>query len=79
MKYNAAQSKLFLQLLPFSLSNLVDQSTAYYTFLIQIIEISQIVFSPVISKETVTALEGLIEEYLKFFKQLIPDKNITPK
>ena len=79
MKYNAAQLKLFLQLLPFSLSNLVDQSTAYYTFLIQIMEISQIVFSPVISKETVTALEGLIEEYLKFFKQLIPDKNITPK
>ena len=79
MKYNAAQLKLFLQLLPFSLSNLVDQSTAYYTFLIQIMEISQIVFSPVISKETVTALEGLIEEYLKFFKQLFPDKNITPK
>ena len=79
MKYNAAQLKLFLQLLPFSLSNLVDQSTAYYTFLIQIMEISQIVFSPVISKETVTALEGLIVEYLKFFKQIFADKNITPK
>ena len=79
MKYNAAQSKLFLQLRPFLLSNLVDQSTAYYTFLIQIMEISQIVFSPVISKKTVTALEGLIEEYLKLFKQLFPDKNITPK
>ena len=66
-------------MLPFLLSNFVDQSTAYYTFLIQIIEICQIVFSPVISKETVTALEGLIEEHLKLFKQLFPDKNITPK
>ena len=61
LKYNAAQLKLSLRLLPFLLSNFVDQSTAYYTFLIQIVEICQIVFSPVISKGTVRALEGLTE------------------
>ena len=48
-------------------------------FLIQIIEFCQIVFSSVISKGTVTALEGQIEEHLKVFKQLFSDKNITPK
>ena len=79
LKYNVAQSKLFLRLLPFLLSNFVDQSTASYAFLIQIVKICQIVFSAVISKGTVTALEGLIEEHLKLFKQLFPDKNITPK
>ena len=79
LKYNAAQSKLFLRLLRFLLSNFVDQSTAYCTFLIQIVEICQILFSPVISKGTVTGLEGLIEEHLKRFKQLFSDKNITLK
>ena len=79
LKYNAAQSKLFLRLVRFLLSNFVDQSTAYCTFLIQIVEICQILFSPVISKGTVTGLEGLIEEHLKLFKQLFSDKNITPK
>ena len=74
LKYNAAESKLFLRLLPFLISNFVDQLTAYYTFLIQIVEIFQIVFSPVISKGTVRALKCLIEEYLKLFKQLFPIK-----
>ena len=77
--FDAAQSKLFLRLLPYLLSNSVAKSSAYYTFLIQIIEISQIGFSPVISRGTVTALEGQIEQHLKLFKQLFPDKNITPK
>ena len=54
LKYNAAQSKLFLRLLRFLLFNFIDQSTAYCTFLIQIVEICQIVVSPVISKGTVT-------------------------
>ena len=36
-------------------------------------------FSPVISKGTIGALEGQIEEQLKLFKQFFPDKNITPK
>ena len=79
LKYNASQSKLFQRLLPYLLSNFVNQSSAYYTFLIQIIEICQIVFSPVIFKGAVTALEGQIEEHLKLFKQLFPDKNIIPK
>ena len=79
LKYNAAQLKLSLRLLPFLLSNFVDQSTAYYTFLIQIVEICQILFSPVISKGIVTALESPIEEHLKLFQQLFSSKNITPK
>ena len=32
-----------------------------------------------ISKGTVTALEGQIEEHLKLFKQFFPDKNVTAK
>ena len=55
------------------------KSSAYFTFLIQIIEICQTVFSPVISNRTVTALEGQIEEHLKLFKQLFPDKHIALK
>ena len=72
--FDAAQSKLFLRLLPYLLSNSVAKSSAYYTFLIQIIEISQIVFSPVISRGTLTALEGQIEEHLKLFKHFFQIK-----
>ena len=64
LKYNATQSKLLLRLLPYLLSSFVDQPSAYYMFLIQNIEVFQIMFSPVISKGTVTALECQIEEHL---------------
>ena len=64
LKYNATQSKLLLRLLPYLLPSFVDQSSAYYMFLIQNIEVFQIMFSPVISKGTVTALECQIEEHL---------------
>ena len=79
LKYNTAQSLLFLRLLSYLLPNFADQSTAYYTFLIQIMEICQIVFSQTISGGTVTGLEGHIKEHLKLFKQFLPDKNIAPK
>ena len=78
LKYNAAQPKFFLRLL-YLLSNFVNQSSAYYTFLIQMIKISQTLFSPVIFKGAVTALEVQIEQHLKIFKQLFPNKNIIPK
>ena len=74
---NDAQSKLFLRLLPFS--NFVDRSSALYINTFLSIEICQIVFSPVISKGTVGALESQIEDHLKLFKQLFLDKNITPQ
>ena len=65
LKYNAAQN-CFCDCFPI------------YSLILSINHL-QLVFSPVISKGTVTALEGQTEEHLKLFKQLFPNKNITPK
>ena len=79
LKYNAAQSRLFLRLLPFILSSLVDKSYGYYQLLKEMIAIVQIIFSPVISLDTIALLKVQIAEHLGGFKQKFPHVNIIPK
>ena len=79
LKYNAAQARLFLRLLPFMLCDLVEDDDEHYLLLKQLIEIVNIVFSPIISLETTNLLKLLIAEHLSKFKQLFPHVNITPK
>jgi hypothetical protein len=79
LKYNAAQARLFLRLLPFILSSLVDEDDAFYHLLTELISIVQIVFSPVISVDTINTLRVLIAEHLSGFKEKFPNVNITPK
>ena len=79
LKYNAAQTRLFLRGIPFLLINKVDSGSEYYMFLIEIIKICNIVLAPVISENTIVILSDLIEIHLKRFKNLFPDVNITPK
>ena len=47
-----------------------------YTSLSDIIDIS---FAPVISLETVAKLKDSVKCYLKLFRELFPDKPLTPK
>ena len=79
LKYNASQARLFLRLLPFYLTPFVDADDVYYVFLINLLEIVQIIYSPVIMKTTVPALKKMISDHLKQFKQLFPNNNIIPK
>lgn len=46
---------------------------------IELIEIVQIVFAPVLSIATVSRLKLLIENHLKHWKELFSDCNVTPK
>jgi len=71
LKYNVAQARLFLRLLPFYLMPFINAHDMLYQFLIDLSEIVQIISSPVITTETVSTLRK--------FKQLFPDKNIIPK
>ena len=76
LKYNAAQIRLFLRVLPFILSPIIDTSDEHYIFLVELI---QIVFSPVIKLESTQYLKLMIQEHLIKFKELCPGMNITPK
>ena len=50
-----------------------------YTFVTELIHIVQVIYSPVISATTIQDLKVLIENHLRKFKELFPDKNIIPK
>ena len=79
LKYNAAQARLFLWLIPFILCSLVHENNLIYPLITQLIAICQIVFSPVVSLPTINLLKLLIGEHLNNFKKQFPDVNIIPK
>ncbi|XP_028418281.1 uncharacterized protein LOC114543534 [Dendronephthya gigantea] len=79
LKYNAAQARLFLRLIPFILSSLVNEHDKFYHLVTELISIVQILFSPVISINTVNQLKDLIAEHLTRFKDCFPSTNIIPK
>ena len=75
LKYSAAQARLFLRLIPFFLSQLhIDWEDLYYQFAIELLEINQLMFSPVISSSGIQHLSQVIEEHLHQFKILFPEK-----
>jgi hypothetical protein len=79
LKYKAAQARMFLRLLPFIIGPLVDSADPYYLFLVELIHIVQLVFSPVIKIGTIHYLKQIIDEHLSNFKKLFPNSNILPK
>lgn len=79
LRQSSGQMLVLLRVLPFFLENLVIDAYAYKQLIIELIEIVQIVFAPVISIATVSRLKLLIENHLKHWKELFPDHNVTPK
>lgn len=77
LKQSSGQMLVLLRILPFVLENL--EVSAYRQLIIELIEIVQIVFAPVISIATVSRLKLLIENHLKHWKELFPDHSVTPK
>ncbi len=77
LKQSSGQMLVLLKILPFLLD--VIKGSAYFSFILELLEIVQILFSPVICLETIDKLKVLIEQHLKHFKDLFSDYNITPK
>lgn len=77
LKQSSGQMLVLLRILPFVLENL--EVGAYRQLIIELIEIVQIVFAPVISIATVSRLKLLIKNHLKHWKELFPDHSVTPK
>ena len=79
LKFDALQARLFLRLLPFFINTFVGMDSQEYTFMTELIHIVQVIYSPVIRTKTIQDLKILIENHLKKFKELFPDKNVIPK
>lgn len=77
LKQSSGQMLVLLKILPFLLD--VIKGSAYFSFILELLEIVQLLFSPVICLETIDKLKVLIEQHLQHFKDLFPDSNITPK
>ena len=54
---------------------LVDFEDSYYTFLIELIQIVQFIFPPVIKTNGIQYLKQLITDHLSKFKELFPNAN----
>ena len=78
-KFKAAQARLFLPLLPFILSSLLPTCDEYYTMIKELVEICQIVFSPVIRRSSTNLLKWKVGVHLQNFKDQFPEVNIIPK
>ena len=59
LKYNASETSVFLKALPFLIANYVETENSCYQFLVQIIQISHIIFPPVITCETKSGIETI--------------------
>ncbi|XP_022616414.1 uncharacterized protein LOC111232973 isoform X2 [Seriola dumerili] len=77
LKLSSGQMLTLLQIMPFLL-NCVDKKTCIQ-FVLDLRDIVQILFAPVLSVQTVSTLKEMIEKHLKKFKELFPDHNITPE
>ncbi|KAM7366747.1 hypothetical protein PAMP_014697 [Pampus punctatissimus] len=77
LKQSSGQMLILLKIMPFLLNTI--EKNEYVQFVLDLIEIIQILFAPVLSVQTVLRLRCLIEQHLKVFKQLFPENNIIPK
>ena len=77
LKQSSGQMLIFLKIFPFIMNSIKDN--VYVQFIIELIQITHILFAPIVMTETLQKLRVLIEQHLKQFRQLFPDNNITPK
>ncbi|XP_066931778.1 uncharacterized protein [Clytia hemisphaerica] len=79
LKFEADQARVFLRTFPFVINSLVEFENEYVKLIIDLIEICQILISPVIGDETIKLLKKRVPNHLKEFKRLFPDDNVLPK
>ena len=66
-----------MKIFPYILNAIKDN--VYVQFIRDLIEISHILFAPILFRETLNKLEEMIENHLKQFRQLFPDNNVKQK
>ncbi|XP_051797996.1 uncharacterized protein LOC110970637 [Acanthochromis polyacanthus] len=77
LKQSSGQMLVLLRILPFLIDKV--KNTECYALIVELIEIVQILFCPILSLTTIDRLKKLIDKHLKHMKRIFPDNNITPK
>ena len=79
LKQNAGRIWCLLRLLPLMIGHKVPRGNFYWDLIMQVKDISEIVFAPQIAKSHVAILHMHIQDNLHLFKELFPESRIKPK
>ena len=77
--FAAAQMWCLGRFLPLMIGNLIPQEDERWQLFNMLLEISDIVFSPIVSEDSIGVLESLIEEHHETFLTLYPGRSVIPK
>lgn len=75
---NATQSWCVLRNIPLIFGDVIERGNRHWSLLLILLQIVNIVFSPVLSDGLVCYLKHLICDHHALFKSLFPDKNLIP-
>lgn len=76
---NATQSWCLLRNMPLLFGDLMEREDKHWELLILLLQIVNIIFSPVVSEGMTIYLKHLISDHHKLFKRLFPTVNLLPK
>ncbi|XP_051741574.1 uncharacterized protein LOC127508052 isoform X1 [Ctenopharyngodon idella] len=76
---NAIQCWCLLRNVPLMFGDVVPQDDKYWQLLLLLLQIVNIVFSPILTEGLTVYLKHLIAEHHRLFKCLFPEKNLLPK
>ena len=85
--YVCIQKSLFIasqmwtlgRLLPVMIGHLVPEDNAHWLHYLEVLDIMDLLFSPLVQPETPGYLEVLLEQNLDAFRRLYPGHSILPK
>ena len=75
----ASQMWTLGRLLPVMIGHIIPEDNAHWVHYLEVLDIMDLFFSPIVHPETPGYLEVLLEQNLQTFKDLYPDSNILPK
>lgn len=76
---NAIQCWCLLRNVPLIFGDIVPQDDEHWQLLLLLLQIVNIIFSPVLTEGLTVYLKHLIAEHHRLFKCLFPNKNLLPK
>lgn len=76
---NAIQSWCLVRNAPLIFGDVIERNNSYWNLLLLLIQIVNIVFSPVVTNGLTYYLKHLINDHHKLFRSLFPDRRLIPK
>lgn len=77
--WNATQSWCVLRHTPLIFGDVIEQGNSYWNLLLLLIQIVNIVFSPIVTDGIICYLKHLIQDHHNLFKSLFTDRKLIPK